>query len=379
MIIVKVRRYRRIVYAMFTQNRKVVKLSTGVTVEDQHWDEKQACVKNSHPDAALINDRIYDFRYEVSVAVRELQRKGAPLTTSVVRDFLAGKHDSNYNQEDETPLLDHWSRFYRHREIECSPNYLRTLRTTYTKLKKFEEREKLTLYVNWFTRDSIQRIKLFMKDSGLGPNTMNKHFRHLQSFLRFVAPEKNWNYIKSKEKAISVVHLNEEEIEKLESAILVGKLDRVRDCFLFMMYTGMRWSDYHNFRKDHIKGDVIEYRQVKTQNFATPFVLPKTRKLLEKYNYELPKYSNQKLNKYLKELFTLLEIHRIVEAEFGLHKKLSECITCHIARKTFITVSLEKGIELQKVMQMVGKTSYSSMKPYVGRLTKGIVSSINKW
>lgn len=76
----------------------------------------------------------------------------------------------------------------------------------------------------------------------------------------FVVFEKNWNYIKLKEKVILVVYLNEEEIEKLEFVIFVGKFDCVCDCFLFMMYIGMCWSDYYNFCKDYIKGDVIEYR-----------------------------------------------------------------------------------------------------------------------
>jgi integrase len=364
---------------MFTHNRKVVKLSTGISVEDKDWNEKQDCVKDSHPDSNFINDRIYDFRYEVGVAVRQLQRKNLPLTTNSVREFLSGNHDTNPAEKIALPIHDHWKKFYASKEIESSYNYLRALRTTYAKLCRFEETEKVTLSVNWFTRDNVQRLKLFLKGTGMGANTMHKHLSHVQRLLRFVAPDRNWNYVTTKTKMPSVVHLTFDEIEKLESAVLVGRLDRVRDCFLFMMYTGMRWSDYRIFHKDMIKGDIIEYRQVKTNNFATPFILPKTRKLLEKYDYDLPKYSNQKLNIYLKELFSLLEMNRTVEAEYNVFKKLSECISCHIARKTFITVSLEKGIGVQKVMQMVGKTSYSSMKPYVGRLTKGIVSSIDKW
>lgn len=379
MIDIKIRRYRRIVYAMFTHQRTVVKLSTGVSVEDRDWDSKSNCVIESVRDAALLNDRIYDFRYEVSYAVRKMQREHLPLTTSSVRDFMKGSYDTNPDASASLPIHVHWKRFYTEKEVESSFNYLRALRTSYAKLCKFEEQEKVVLSVNWFTRDNVQRFKLFLKNTGMGANTMHKHLSHVQRLLRYTAPDRNWNYVTTKMKMPAVVHLTFAEIDKLEKAILIGKLDRVRDCFLFMMYTGMRWSDYREFNKDKIKGDVIEYRQVKTKTFATPFLLPQTRKLLEKYNYELPVYSNQKLNNYLKELFDKLGMHRIVEAEFGVNKKLSECISCHIARKTFITVSLDKGIGLQKVMQMVGKTSYSSMKPYVGRMTEGIVSSIEKW
>lgn len=380
MIEVKIRRYRRIVYAMFTHNRKVVKLSSGVSVEDDDWDERQTCVKETHPDSALINDRIYDFRYEVSAAVRKMQREKIPLTTVTVRDYLKGDHDSNQGPNDAMMSIhEHWERFYRSRELESSSGYLRTLRTTYTKLCRFEKRENISLTVNWFTRDNVQRFKLYLKETGLNPNSINKHICHLKRLLRFVAPEKNWSYVTSKTKSPAVLHLTYEEIDVLESAVLVGRLDRVRDCFLFMMYTGMRWSDYRAFHKDMIQGDVIEYRQVKTKNLATPFLLPKTKLILEKYDYELPKYSNQKLNKYLKELFSLLKMKRMVESDYNVYKHLCDCISCHIARKTFITVSLEKGIGMQKVMQMTGKTSYSSMKPYIGRMTKGIVLSIDKW
>lgn len=141
-----------------------------------------------------------------------------------------------------------------------------------------------------------------------------------------------------------VVYLIFDEIEKFEFVVLVGCLDWVRDCFFFMMYIGMCWSDYRIFYKDMIKGDIIEYCQVKINNFVMFFIFFKICKFLEKYDYDLLKYSNQKFNIYLKEFFFFLEMNRMVEVEYNVFKKFLECISCYIVRKIFIMVSFEKGI-----------------------------------
>ena len=39
--------------------------------------------------------------------------------------------------------------------------------------------------------------------------------------------------------------------------------------------------------------------------------------------------------------------------------------TTHVARKTFITICLSKGIPIQDVMRMSGHADYKSMKPYI--------------
>lgn len=86
----------------------------------------------------------------------------------------------------------------------------------------------------------------------------------------------------------------------------------------------------------------------------------------------IPMISNQKLNKYVKELCELAEINDPVEIirfkgakrHATLHPK-HELISAHTGRKTFVTLSLSKGIPAEVVMKITGHSDYKSFKRYV--------------
>ncbi len=42
-----------------------------------------------------------------------------------------------------------------------------------------------------------------------------------------------------------------------------------------------------------------------------------------------------------------------------------EFLTTHIARKTFITLSLERGMRPEVIMSITGHANYKAMKPYI--------------
>ena len=82
--------------------------------------------------------------------------------------------------------------------------------------------------------------------------------------------------------------------------------------------------------------------------------------------------SNQKLNEYVKELCQLAGITEQVEIvrfrgikrEAITYKKY-ELIGVHTGRKTFATVSLEKGMSAEEVMAITGHKDYKSFQRYV--------------
>ena len=86
----------------------------------------------------------------------------------------------------------------------------------------------------------------------------------------------------------------------------------------------------------------------------------------------LPMISNQKFNKYLKELCKLAEINDPIEIirykgatkQSTIYPKY-EVISAHTGRKTFATLSLEKGIPAETVMKITGHADYKSFQRYV--------------
>ena len=164
--------------------------------------------------------------------------------------------------------------------------------------------------------------------------------------------------------------LTEKELKKLRSFKLnQDKLDRVRDLFIFMAYTGLAHCDMSLFKFKTMTEKVgklyyIDGRRLKTDTvFFTP-ILPPALEVLKKYNYELPVISNQKMNDYL---------HVIEE-----RMKLTKPLTCHVARHSFATLCLAHGIPIETVAKMLGHTKIETTQIYAKVLRSTLKSQSQK-
>lgn len=149
--------------------------------------------------------------------------------------------------------------------------------------------------------------------------------------------------------------LTEEELMLLRSLHLPSKEDKVRDLFVFCAYTGLAYVDSQafDFKTMTEKGEkytFIDGKRVKTGcSYYTP-ILPPAMDVLKKYNYQLPKISNQKANDYL----------HLIESRAGINKPL----TMHIARHSFVTLLVANGVQVEKACKMVGHTNIKTTQIY---------------
>ena len=163
--------------------------------------------------------------------------------------------------------------------------------------------------------------------------------------------------------------LNEEELLKLREIKCKGYLERARDRFIFMAYTGLAYCDMELFdfktmtekREDYT---YIDGERLKTgSKFFTP-ILPPAMAVLKKYNYKLPSITNQKLNEYCHLLEILCQIRKPV--------------TCHIARHSFATLMLSYGFSLEEVKKMLGHKDIRTTQLYAKLSTKKLEDSVTK-
>ena len=85
-------------------------------------------------------------------------------------------------------------------------------------------------------------------------------------------------------------------------------------------------------------------------------MLPRPKEILRKYNFNLPKISDQKYNEYIKDALREAEINRQVEVKPGEFKPLHEKVTSHIAVKTFITMCMKKVFPIKMVATITNKS-----------------------
>ena len=170
-------------------------------------------------------------------------------------------------------------------------------------------------------------------------------------------------------------------------------MDPIRDIFLFCCFSGLRHSDVNNLRRSDIKGDHIEVTTVKTADSISIELNKVTRDILEKYkdtpfkdNKALPNYTNQAMNRDIKELCKLAGINeeiRVTTYKGNVRTdKIQpkwELVGTHTGRRTFIVNALSLGITPNIVMKWTGHSDYKAMKPYIDIVDSIKASSMTKF
>jgi len=180
-----------------------------------------------------------------------------------------------------------------------------------------------------------------------------------------------------KREILDVIALTDEEFQSLVNLDLSGnnRLGQVRDVFCFSCTTGLRYSDLALLKRENIKGDEIKITVKKTKQTLTIPLTNYSQAVLDKYKKvyrPIPVISNQKMNDYLKELCKEAGIDTPIEVvRFQGAKRIAdiypkyELISVHTGRKTFATLSLERGMSAEEVMTITGHKDYKSFKRYV--------------
>lgn len=205
----------------------------------------------------------------------------------------------------------------------------------------------------------------------LATNTTMKHFCRLRKMLN-LAEKLEWitktpfKIFKLKFEVHDRGFLYEHQLADLEKLPLTNdRLRAVRDMFIFSCYTGIPFAHLQLLTTENIIQGIdghlwLNYNRKKTGNGVRLPILPKVMQIIEDYrdypkltstNYLLPRISNQKMNKYLKELAGLC----------GIQTNL----TFHIARHTFATtVTLSNGVPIETVSKVLGHTKISTTQIY---------------
>ena len=146
------------------------------------------------------------------------------------------------------------------------------------------------------------------------------------------------------------IYISSEERDKLQELKLDSeKLKRVRDVFVFQCFVGARVGDLCKLTTKNIENNVLSYIPRKTKEGrpveARIPLHPKALKILQRYNLPdgrlLPFISDQRYNDYLKELFEVAELTRMVSRlnpRTGEPERVRLCdiASSHMARRAFI-------------------------------------------
>lgn len=211
------------------------------------------------------------------------------------------------------------------------------------------------------TRENLVAFDQWLRDGTRSDVAINNYHKNFRIYTKRLATEKvidvdPYDLVKFKRgKCKEREPLSEAELKKLRTIKLEGKLDKVRDLFVFAAYTGLAYCDVQSFSFDTMTEQLgtlyyIDGSRLKTgSKYFTPILKP-AMEVLKKYDFKLPRISNQKANDYL----------HLIQAAMKLNKNL----TFHIARYSFATLALAHDIPIENVSRMLGHKNIRTTQIY---------------
>jgi len=368
-----------LIYLFFHYDGKRLKYSTGETINPKYWNEENQRVSKSLSGSLEVNNNLDLADSTVKRFHREALTNGITATNEYLKEKLdailrPGKSNSG-NQ-----FFDYLKDFI---EVQKSFKTHRTIQKYNTLLSHLTDFQHKKHYTLTFEKIDSRFYELFtafcMNELNLLNNSTAKYIKTLKTFLHWATERgfnKNLSFIKfkAKERDADIIYLTEKELYTLYNYDLSSKpvLDKVRDAFCFCCNTGLRYSDFSRLTKDNVKGDEINLVSEKTTDNLSIPLNNMALSILKKHNYSIPVISNQKTNEHLKELGKLVGIKETVTLtqfkgveEIQTKKPKYNFIGTHTARRTFVTLSLEKGMRPETVMSITGHKEYNTFKKYI--------------
>lgn len=376
------------IYVRVILNREKFDFSSKMVISTlSEWDEVTQRVKVPR---SPINKELSEIEHKVSEAFNFLKYHNRPLTVYALRKQLKGRSN------DRPKLIDYVDD-YLTTQVNGNLDYAlatqKTYRTTVMHLKNFLSKTKKSgirvaevdlVFVKEF--DIYLQTRSINEKKGVNKNSANKYHINFKAMLFKAADNKMidknpYTEFKFKSQPGKLTYLTSTELASIEKHSL-GKnasLERVRDIFLFSVYTGLRHSDASSLTADNIevqgKEYWISYSQQKTGEYNRIPMLKRAVEIYNKYRAErevtgfvLPRLTNQKLNAYLKVIAELV----------GIKKHLSH----HVARHTAATtIFMQNGVSLETTGKLLGHRSIKSTQIYAkvtNMMLKEAAQKLNK-
>jgi integrase len=372
-----------------------IDFGTGYRIDESNWDPvcqrvRKGSYNKQHQSFADINATLSRYESVVHDIFKEFEVDGHHPTEDEVRiEFLLRMQPQVIPKRTTRSPLKKFTEFML--DMGKKNNWTQSTSEKFLNVKHHLEQYKKNLTFNDLTEDGLSLFVVFLVNQKKMRNSTIEHqIDCVKMFLRWCYKK---GYINDrafetfrprlKQPRRRVIFLTPQELRTLiDLKIPASKayLDRVRDVFIFMCFTGLRHSDAYNLHRSNIvNDDHLEITTIKTHDSLVIELNKYSKAILDKYknirypeDKALPVISNQRMNDYLKDLAMLAGFNDKVRMVYynGNERVETECpkyelISTHVARRTFVCTALAFGIPPNVVMKWTGHCDYKSMKPYI--------------
>lgn len=344
---------------------KKFSLPTGERIELKYWDKQKQQARRNYTGSPEFNEFLKTYKLAIETHIRELRSENPFVDYDTLRESVTRQVKGNQAND----LFEAFDKYCEYSKPRKSKTLLTKYETLRRKLKDFQaETAKKNIYLESVNIIFFDEFVTYCYSKGLSNNYVRHVVRLLKSFLRWTYEReitKNNKFEKyqlPESSQIDTIALTMNELKAIESlSELSERLQRVKDLFLFQVFTGQRFGDVQKLKPEHVKNNVWNLQQEKTGTKIQIPLIPKAYEILERYQMILPSITNQKLNKYLKELGELAGLTELVTVRHKSGgnvtsdtKRKHELLTTHTARRTFVSLAAYHGVNQQVVMAVTG-------------------------
>lgn len=354
--------------------------SSGLNVDKKLWNNSTSRMKGRTAEALNVNAQLD----QISISLQDIfkQFKDDPdLSLDKIKSVYLGK------DRPKTTFLEFYDKYLE--DVKFMIGAGKT-KATYDKYSATKKHFMKFLELNYGRKDirpkelthvMIHDFDIYLKTTGgLKSNSATKTLKFFKTIVIFAQKCGIMSHDPFLNHHFHLEHvdrgfLTDEEIQVImKKEFPTQRLEQVRDVFIFSCFCGLAYIDVANLKEDNIveldgKKWIMTKRQ-KTNIPSNILLLDIPLKIIDKYKGKtkggklLPILSNQKMNSYLKEIADVC----------GIKKTL----TYHVARHTFATMTLSKGVPIESVSKMLGHTNIKTTQIYARITNKKIEEDMTK-
>jgi len=368
-------------FCRITVDGQEVRFSMKYDVNPRIWDVKTSKATGRTADAGQINSLVDSTTAAIYKIYHEIQEKENYVTAEKIKNVFLG-----IEQRQQT-LLELFDSHNKERKLYLGKTINRSTYSMYCRTRMYLADFLQCKYnvndisVKEINKQFIGNFETYLlSEYNFSKNYLTGLLKKLRHIIQ-IALDNEWIYknpfneYKLQWERIDRGYLTQSEIEKLINAKFEEKTKEVaRDIFIFCCFTGLAYIDVKNLSQENIQSSFngsqwIRGKRIKCNtDYSIPLMnIPKT--IIEKYkgqtsgNFLLPVKCVQWYNILLER----------IGKQCGIDKK----ITSHLARHTFATLTLTKGVSIESVSKMLGHTKISTTQIYAKVTTEKLDRDIS--
>lgn len=345
----------------FQSERKRRFYSTGIKLFSNQWDDRKMVINT--PDLAILNSQLLRMRQDALEWLAELSRNKEEFEFDKLERFMNTKKTGDNFIE------------YVERRVDERNDIKNSSKRNHRKLVHALTDFGLIKYFTDLTKKNILAFDHWLKTKGITQTTVHGYHKTMKAYINdairaeLITENPYEGITIDRGHSKTRKYLTMEQLNLLQAApVATDKISKVRDLFLFQCYTGLAYADVMAFDFSKVivrngKSVFVDTRRKTDEPFYLVLMQPAL-DILKKYNYELPKITNQRYNDYLK----------VLAAAAGLDVNL----TSHMGRHTFAVLALNNGAKMENVAKMMGHTDIKTTQIYAKVLNSAVEEEFSK-